>query len=198
MTIPAYFFKNTTIEMAKALLGASLIRKTSQGEITGRIVETEAYLATNDPACHAARGITERNKPMFGPPGRSYVYLIYGIYHCFNVVTAPKGIPEAVLIRALEPLHGITLMESNRRTSKTQNLCNGPGKLCEALQIDRRLNNHLLKNPPLRLHLPSKALFDKKDIVCTTRIGIKEGGELPLRFYVKDNPFVSKVSAYEF
>lgn len=183
--------------MAKKLLGTFLVHESPEGRTAGRIVETEAYLS-DDPACHAARGETSRNRVMFGPPGHAYIYFIYGMYHCFNVVTAPPGKGEAVLIRSLEPVEGLELMQKRRlshRQRKHQHisekeLCNGPGKLVIAMGIHRSLNGVNLERGDLRLQFP-KEYFQFK-IKTTTRIGIREGAELPLRFYIRDNPYISK------
>ncbi len=191
-------FQKPTLQAAKDLLGMYLAHYSSEGLTIGRIVETEAYLH-DDPACHASRGITPRNIAMFGPPGHAYIYFIYGMYHCFNVVTAPEGKGEAVLIRALEPIAGIELMKKRRKKNLKRNLslhelCNGPGKLVIAMGIHAKQNHHNLLSSELRL-LP-RDYFEKPkkfSIVKTKRIGIQKGAELPYRFYLKDNLFVSKL-----
>lgn len=181
--------KKPTVEVAKSLLGSVLVHRTPEGETAGRIVETEAYLF-DDPACHGFRGKTPRNAPMFGPPGHAYIYFIYGMYHCFNVVTAPAGIGEAVLIRALEPLRGIDLMQKRRPHAKAiHQLCNGPGKLVLAMGITPHLNGMSLTKSPLTIQKGENSRFT---IVSCGRIGIKNGQELPLRFYIEGNAFVSK------
>src|SRR3989338_2180484 len=131
------FYEKTTIEIAKSLLGTYLVHESPVEKTVGMIVETEAYLA-NDPSCHGFRGETPRNRPMFGDPGHAYIYFIYGMYHCFNVVTAPVGVGEAVLIRALEPVEGMALMEKRRQGKK--DLAGGPGKLVIAMGITRQMN----------------------------------------------------------
>ena len=190
MILPPEFYRDDTVTLARKLLGTCLVHRTRQGRIAGRIVETEAYLR-DDPACHAARGKTERNAAMFGPPGAAYVYLIYGMYHCFNVVTAPAGVGEAVLIRALEPLEGIELMQRRRGTENLHELCNGPGKLCDALDLTPKMNGVKLTRGALTLtDLPDKPGPD--EIVATPRIGISVAVDLPLRFYIKGNHFASR------
>jgi len=191
MRLQKSFFSTSTTTLAKSLIGTVLVHKTQEGIAAGRIVETEAYLFKNDPACHAARGKTKRNEPMFGPPGRSYIYFIYGMYHCFNVVSGKEGEGEAVLIRALEPVEGIELMQARRNKEKLADLCSVPAKLVLALGITPEQNNQSLLRGPLSLK-ESKRRVSQNDIVTTTRIGIKEGSELPLRFYLKDSPYVSR------
>ena len=137
MILPTGFYLQDAPSVAQKLLGQVLVHETSQGRISGIIVETEAYLSANDPASHSCRrGRTKRNASMFGPPGTSYVYLIYGIHYCFNAVCQPQGVGEAVLVRALQPLEGIAYMQHNRRSGTKQELTNGPGKLTQALGID--------------------------------------------------------------
>lgn len=186
-----------TISAAKFLLGKIMLRKIGNKELKGKIVETEAYLGEYDLASHSFQGETERNRVMFGPAGHAYVYFTYGMHYCLNVVTGPKDTGEAVLIRALEPIAGINHMAKNRGISllsswniDTKSLTNGPAKLCQALQIDKSLNGHDLSQPPLYLQASKPANVGA--IVTTTRIGIRNGADLPLRFYIKNNPFVSK------
>ncbi len=197
MILSDAFFKSATIPLAKNLLGKLLAHRSSDGITIGRIVETEAYLYQKDPACHAHRGMTKRNKTMFGPAGYSYVYFIYGMYHCFNVVSGPEGVGEAVLIRALEPLKGVSLMEKRRKTEKRIQLCNGPGKLMLAMGMGIEHNGLNLRRGPVKILTPDS--LEKKvprfEIVTTTRIGISNGRDLPLRFYIKDCEYISKPSA---
>ncbi len=185
--LPREFYARDTIEVARALLGKRLVYRSENGRIAGTIVETEAYLC-DDPACHASRGMTPRNAPMFGEAGHAYVYFTYGMYHCLNTVTATEGIGEGVLIRAVEPTDGIDVMIQNRGTDKLTNLTSGPGKLCVAFGLDKRHN---------RLDLTSSELTIEDgnapaEIVTTTRIGIRLAADLPLRFYIKGNPHVSR------
>jgi DNA-3-methyladenine glycosylase len=187
MLVGQKFFAQPTIELAKALLGKYLVL----GDLSGKIVETEAYLYHGDPGCHAAKGLTPRNAPMFGPAGRSYVYIIYGIYHCLNVVGGKTGEGEAVLIRALEPVQGIDIMKERRKTDKIENLCSGPGKLTQAFGITKEHNNLCLLAGDLQIHKSN----EKPAILTSTRIGLSEGKELELRFYIAGNRFVSKKPA---
>lgn len=186
-TLKASFYQRDAIEVAKDLLGCVIERQWNGVTLSGRIVETEAYLE-NDPACHAFRGKTPRTETMFSAGGISYVYLIYGMYHCFNAVTGHEGSGEAVLIRALEPLQGIEEMKRLRKTDKIKNLCSGPGKLCQALEIKKSENNICLQSKSLRIMQGPI----KEEIYTTTRIGISLGSELPYRYYLKNNPFISK------
>jgi len=188
-----FYNKYSTLEIARRLLGCQLVRVTAEGQTAGIIVETEAYLQ-DDPACHAYTRPTERNKSMFLKAGTSYVYLIYGLYHCFNVVTSPPGIGEAVLIRALQPAEGIQLMQQRRKTDILKNLCSGPGKLAKAMDINRSLDGHNLSLTPFFIEVnqeSDKPNYDQSEIIITTRIGLTKGADLPYRFYVKDSPFIS-------
>ncbi|MCE7068482.1 DNA-3-methyladenine glycosylase [Dyadobacter sp. CY326] len=192
-----------TLSLAEKLIGCELFHESPDGITSGIIVETEAYLQ-NDPACHAYNRRTARTEPMYGRAGTSYVYLIYGMYQCFNVVSNQEGIGEAVLIRALEPVKGIELMEMRRqlipgksaerirsKKLKLNELCKGPGKLVRAMGIERALhNNHLLTDSPLYINGP---VTDIPEILTSTRIGINVGAELLYRFYVKGSSFVSKL-----
>jgi DNA-3-methyladenine glycosylase len=181
--------------VARALLGHWLIRNATNGHAGGPIVETEAYLV-DDPACHATPGLTPRNRVMFGPPGHAYVYFIYGCHFCVNAVCRPEGVAEAVLIRSLEPLFGLDLMKSSRPVQHRRNLTNGPGKLCEALGIDRGLDGVDLCDPDSPLFIaqnPSATAFCKKrgPVITAKRIGISRAAHLPLRFYLGSSPSVS-------
>ncbi|MBI2252115.1 MAG: DNA-3-methyladenine glycosylase [Armatimonadetes bacterium] len=184
------FYKRSTVLAAKGLLGKLLFHKTKEGMASGIIIETEAYLGENDPASHAARKKTPRNSAMFEYPGISYVYFIYGNHYCFNVV-AHNGGAGAVLIRALEPYEGIELMRKRRAKNNLKELANGPGKLTQALKIEREHNKLSLIESNLRIYdLGIK--IKEEEILKTSRIGIKAGKELPYRFFLKDNPYVSK------
>ena len=134
------FFQQSTLDLAKTLIGKILVNETEAGIIAGRIIETEAYLK-DDPASHSFNGLTKRNSPMFNHSGTAYIYFTYGMYNCFNVVSNKKGVGEAVLIRALQPLKGINLMKKNRNKDKLNDLCSGPAKLVIALGITKNMNN---------------------------------------------------------
>lgn len=192
--------------MARDLLGCYIIHDCPQeGRTMGRVIETEAYLSEDDPACHAARGMTRRNRVMYGPPGIAYIYFTYGMHYCFNVVTNGEGIPEAVLIRALEPLVGIELMAARRGKNKLKELCSGPGKLVQAMGIKPEENESDLVNGPIRLYRDNakdntqdntkehaaKEETEHREIVTTSRIGISSGEHLPLRFYIAGSPWIS-------
>ena len=185
-------FKQATEDVARELLGCYLCRETEEGLISGMIVETEAYLSINDPACHASRGRTGRNAAMFGAPGSAYIYLIYGIHYCFNVVARPEGIGEAVLIRAVEPVEGIDIMKRRRGINrKITDLASGPGKLCQAFAVDKSFNGHNLREKPLYL-ADSKEPGDRFRVVATPRIGISSAQDKLLRFAAEGNKFVSR------
>lgn len=171
MVLPRSFYNRPTVEVARALLGKTLVH----GETSGRIIEVEAYLGQNDLAAHSAAGLTARTQPIFGPPGHAYVYFIYGMYECLNVVAEPDGTPGCVLIRALEPLTGQDLMRKRRNRS---DLTSGPAKLTQALGITRAHNHQDLTRGPLHiLDAPSPG-----KIQVTKRIGITKSVDLPLRF----------------
>ncbi len=189
--LPREFYDRDTELVARDLLGAILECETPEGIASGRIVETEAYLGEHDLACHAAAGRTSRTAPLYGPPGIAYVYLIYGMYWCFNAVTRAEHEPSAVLVRALEPVSGLELMRRRRPTARREiDLTNGPGKLCLALGIDARHNWGRLDEPPLLVRA-GEPLSDR-EVTVTPRIGITQSADWPLRWFVTDNPYVSK------
>ena len=187
------FYLQDTRLAAQKLLGQIVQRRLSTGEVlAGIIVETEAYL-TDDPACHAYRGRTPRNATMFGPPGHAYVYFTYGLHMMLNLVCAPEGVAEAVLIRALEPTEGVDTMRENRGgLGETRQLTNGPGKLAQALALTRLSHNGVdVTDPGGELQvLPNE--YPPFEMVETTRIGISQGVDLPWRYYVRGNPYVSR------
>lgn len=171
------------------MLGKFLLRKTTQGLCGGRIVETEAYLSQNDPACHAARGQTKRNAAMFGPPGHLYVYAIHAKW-CLNAVTESAGHGSAVLIRAIEPLFGVELMQARRPFSTPRDLARGPARLCAALDIAKEENEVDLTTGQ-RLWIASDDSSEQLDVGVSKRIGVTSAHELLLRFYLRGNSFVS-------
>jgi DNA-3-methyladenine glycosylase len=180
--LPRSFYDRDTIIVARELLGKLLVHKSRGVKRVGIIVETEAYLGPHDLAAHSSRGLTERTKIMFGPPGHAYVYFIYGMYFCMNVVTEREGHASAVLLRAIEPVKNIE--------GRTQ----GPGLLCRAMKIDKKLNGHDLLSDIFFIAAPADA-----EIISTIkrpRIGVgyaKHWAKRHLRFYVKGNPFVSRI-----
>lgn len=189
------FFQRPTLTVARELIGLELVHKLKGEQLVGRIVEVEAYLSNSDPACHAAKGMTLRNEPMFASGGISYVYFIYGMYYCFNVVTNKAGVGEAVLIRAIEPLTGLERMAANRKLKGKFNprfLCNGPGKLCQALAINAKHNQQDLLNGTLYLRYSKRSATDKDVIQCSGRIGISAGSELPYRFFDSSSCYLSR------
>ena len=190
------FYEPSAEEVAPALLGHWLIRKTPAGPCGGPIVETEAYLV-GDPACHSYGGESKRNRVMFGPPGHAYVYLIYGLHFCVNAVCRPKGCAEAVLIRAVEACLGPDLMRRRRVVKDLPELTSGPAKLCAALEIDRRLDGVDLCDATSPLWIARNPehksfLLERGPMVSATRVGITKAAELQLRFYLDGSPFVSR------
>jgi len=179
------------LSLARKLLGLVLVHESRAGITSGRIVEVEAYRGDgSDLASHAARGKTKRNEKMFGPPGHSYVYFTYGMHHCFNVVVQDENIADAILVRALEPLEGIPLMQRRRGLSDEKRLCSGPGRLCQALDITLQHNGLPLTAPPIYI-MDDK--YEPPSIESSARIGISKSKELPWRFFIPGNPFVSRV-----
>jgi DNA-3-methyladenine glycosylase len=188
--LPSAFYQRDAAIVARELLGALLECRTAEGIARGRIVETEAYLGPDDAACHAAVGRTERNRALFGPPGTAYVYFIYGVHWCFNAVTREEGYGSAVLVRALAPTHGSALMRRRRGVSRDRDLANGPGKLCQALGIDRSHDGARLDRGHLRI-LQGEPVPDL-DVAVSPRVGITKAAEWPLRFFVAGDPHVSR------
>ncbi len=179
--LPRSFYDRDTVTVARELLGKYLVHVRNEAEMIGRIVEVEAYLGPHDLAAHSSKGLTNRTKIMFGPPGHAYVYMIYGMYFCMNVVTEREGHASAVLLRAVEPVSGI-----EGRTG-------GPGLLCRAMGIDRSLNGHDLESDDFYIAAGSE--MERFSIVERPRIGVdyaEDWAERPLRFYIEGNPHVSK------
>jgi DNA-3-methyladenine glycosylase len=188
------FYYQPTLQVAQGLLGQQLVRVVGGQRLSGLIVETEAYIGETDKACHASRGRTLRTEVMYGPPGHAYVYFIYGMHHCFNVVTEQEGFPAAVLIRALEPLEGLELMRRHRPGRPDDQLTNGPGKLCAALAIDRTRNSVDLCTSQVFFIEEGQTIADEA-IATSSRIGIRsdEVARSRLwRFYIKGNRCVSR------
>ncbi len=189
--LPREFYARDVVVVARELLGKLLVRESDRRRLTGRVVEVEAYLAQGDSACHGARGRTRRNASMFGPAGHAYVYSIHA-HWCLNAVTEDEGVASAVLIRAVEPIDSADLMARRRRTDRRTDLTRGPARLCEAFGVNRALDGWDLthgerlwicagENPPL----------PQADIGVSPRIGVTSAREMPLRFFVAGNPFVS-------
>lgn len=189
--LPRSFYDRDTEVVARELLGAVLWCASPDGVAAGRIVETEAYVGEHDGACHAAAGLTQRTRWLYGPPGIAYVYFIYGVHWCVNAVTRREGLPSAVLVRALEPVDGMALMRARRgdRVSE-RDLTNGPGKLCAALAITGAANGARLDRPPLSIRRGVDV--PDSDVGNSPRIGITRAADWPLRWYIKDNPYVSR------
>lgn len=190
------FYRSETTQVARDLLGQRLVHTVNGKRLSGTIVETEAYLGLQDPACHSFHGkVTARTKTFYLDGGHSYVYLIYGMYYCFNVITQKTNQPEAVLIRALEPIEGLEQMKKNRPQAKNiKSLCNGPGKLCQALNISMSENEIDLLHSS-KIFIEKRASLQNSEITSRPRIGIDSKGVAatwPLRFYIKNNSFISK------
>lgn len=184
------FYRKPALDLARALLGKLLVRTIGGKPVGGWIVEVEAYIGEEDPACHAASGRSERNGVMYGPPGHAYIYFTYGMHHCFNVVAGKAGIPEAVLVRALEPAFGIGEMKRRRGEKVSElNLARGPARLCEALGLDLDRNGILLAGPELFV---AKGRPAPRILGVSARVGIRKGLDRPWRFFDAESPFVSQ------
>jgi DNA-3-methyladenine glycosylase len=190
--LPREFYERPTLIVARELLGKMLVHRTAGGVTAGMIVETEAYIGEDDPACHAAPGPTVRNEPLYGPSGVAYVYLNYGIHYLVNAVTEAEGHPAAVLIRALEPIEGIRLMEKRRaadgRAIRTHDLCRGPGNLTRAMGIT--LSDNRLDLVTSRLSIEDRGFVPER-VSCGPRIGIRVAVERPWRFWITAHSSVS-------
>ena len=193
--LPRGFYLQDTVTVARSLIGCLLWRKTGRETIAARIVETEAYLGANDSASHARRGLrSERNASMYLEGGHAYVYFTYGMHWCLNVVTQEADLAEAVLLRGLEPVRGVESIRKRRPKAKRDfDLMNGPGKICMALDIDRKLDGERLNGE--RLYITDRDIdVTDNDIVVTRRIGVENSGEAalwPLRFLLRDSRYVS-------
>jgi DNA-3-methyladenine glycosylase len=194
--LPRTFYLRPTLTVARDLPGRYLLRRLGPTTLIGRIVEVEAYLGSRDPASHTYRGMTPRNEVMFSGGGHLYVYFTYGMHFCSNVVTEGEGRGCAVLLRAVEPLGGMERMQDLRSAGRTRvhgdrELCSGPGKLCQAFGIAREENGTDLCGETIWL-ARKRGESPPRSIMCSTRIGISQGREHPWRFFLKDNPFVSR------
>ena len=185
------FYARPTVEVARSLLGTILLHCTSEGLLAGVIVEVEAYLGHDDPAAHSSAGRTARTRVIFGDPGHAYVYKIYGLHHCLNVVAEPAGTPGCVLIRALEPVCGIDAMRSRRVAARrADQIASGPAMLTQAMRIGMEAYGADLLGEPLSIRLPHKK--PEVEVGTAKRIGIRKARELDLRFFIADNEHVSR------
>ncbi len=184
------FFDRPTAMVACDLLGKVLVHETRRGTISGKIVETEAYLGEKDPACHAYVGVTERTKIFYErQPGMVYVFSSFGVHHCMNVLTGGDHPSGCVLLRAIEPLSGLRIMRKNRQTTSHIELTNGPGKLTGAFGISKSCNRHLITDPPLVI---VDCGFDTPVPSVSVRVGISKASHYPFRYFVADNQYVSR------
>lgn len=188
--LPQSFFARYATDVARELLGKILVSSVGDDVVAGVIVETEAYLGSNDPGSHAAtRGITARNRVMYGPPGHAYVYFTYGNHHMLNIVTEEEGVAGAVLIRAVEPVFGIEVMEARRAPRTGFELTNGPGKVASAFGVDLSVNGEALG---ARLAIRDAPALAPARVRTSGRVGLTSGHELELRFYIEGNGYVSR------
>ena len=196
MRLTRSFYARPTRQLAQALLGCRLVRRWHGQQLSGLIVEAEAYIGETDLACHARAGRTPRNAVMYGKPGLAYVYFTYGMHWMLNVVSEAEHFPAAVLIRALEPQDGLDLMQQHRLVSRPIELCRGPGKLTQALRIDRTLNGVDLCNRHGDLWIETGVPMPARSMRRGPRVGLGNTPEpwksKPWRYWVKDNPYVSK------
>jgi DNA-3-methyladenine glycosylase len=203
MRLTREFFARSTLAVARDLLGRRLVRVVTPGElgqtgarrVSGKIVEVEAYIGEEDEASHARSGLTKRNASMYGAPGHAYVYLIYGMYHCFNAVTEEEGFPAAVLIRALEPSEGLEMMRERRGDRPDEQLTSGPGRLCEALLIDRQFDGADLCAPSALLFLEAGHPVSDDCVAIGPRINVRGNAtavNAPWRFCIGGNRHVSR------
>lgn len=198
--LPREFYARDTLDVARDLLGKRLVRLDDGVRLSGRITEVEAYIGEDDRASHASPGPTARNAPMYGPPGYTYVYLIYGVHHCLNIVTEREGFPAAILIRALEPLEGLETIQQRRGLHHlSPSLTCGPGRLCAALNIDRRLNACDLCAADALLWIEDAEAVPETQVARSPRIGVR-GDQAALearwRFYIRDSTWVSGTKAF--
>ncbi|MCD6406905.1 DNA-3-methyladenine glycosylase [Candidatus Aerophobetes bacterium] len=188
--LPRSFYAKDTELVAKKLLGKLLVRILPEGRLVGRIVETEAYYGVGDPASHSFRGKTKRSSVMWEKPGTAYVYFTYGMHFLLNVVTEKENVPGAVLIRAVEPMEGIEIMRKNRKKENLRELARGPARLTQAFAIDGSFNRYDLTQENALLFI-AEGKEENFEIESTARKGIKKGLDKKLRFFIRENPFVS-------
>ena len=187
--LPRSFYNRPTVEVAREILGKYIVYNSPLGRLSARIVEVEAYIGQDDPACHASRGLTPRTRPMFGPAGYTYIYFIYGMYHCLNFVTEPEETPAAILLRAAEPDEGQQIMTRLSRGKTDLELLNGPGKFCRSFGLEKAQNN---------LDLTGETIYiENRNIVIDSigqsgRVGIARGKDRLWRFYDADSGALSK------
>ena len=199
MILPVSFYSRPTLKVLEDLIGKVLVRKSEEGLTSGIIVEAEAYTGEDDPASYAFIGRTKRSEIMYGPPGRAFVHFALGLHHMLNLVTEREGFPAAILVRALQPREGISLMKKRRKTEELYNLCSGPAKICQAFAIDRSLHGVSLfsSRSPLfikegkRRQRGESRKEEREELIWTSRIGIKEGKERLWRACLKGSPFIS-------
>ncbi|NOR22536.1 MAG: DNA-3-methyladenine glycosylase [Candidatus Aminicenantes bacterium] len=205
MILPVSFYSRSTLKVLEDLIGKVLVRKSEDGLTSGVIVEAEAYTGEDDPASYAFSGRTKRSEIMYGPPGRAFVHFTYGMHHMLNLVTEREEFPAAILIRALEPREGISLMKERRQTEELFNLCSGPAKICQAFGIDRYYNGVSLFSSRSPLFIKDGERREKgerredgerkkegrEELIWTSRIGIGEGKDRLWRAYLKGSPFIS-------
>lgn len=192
MILPVSFFSHSTLDVAEGLIGMVLVRLSEQGTTSGIIIEAEAYRGEGDPASFAYRGRTKKSEMLYGPPAIAFVYMTYGVHFILNVITERENYPAAVLIRAVEPVEGISLMKKRRGRDDLENLCSGPAKICQAFAIDLSLNGVSISSPKSILYI-ERGSKDKRELVWRPRIGIREGKERLWRVYQKGSPFISVV-----
>ncbi len=190
MILPVSFYSRSTLKVLEGLIGKVLVKKSEEGLTSGVIVEAEAYSGEDDPASYAFCGRTKRSEIMYGPPGRAFIHFTYGMHHMLNLVTEREEFPAAILIRAIEPREGISLMKKRRQTEEPSNLCSGPAKICQAFGIDRVHNGVSLSSSrsPIFIKEGEKR---KEELIWTSRIGIGEGKDRLWRAYLKGSPFIS-------
>jgi len=190
MILPVSFYSRPTLKVLEDLIGKVLVRKSEEGLTSGVIVEAEAYTGEDDPASYAFAGRTKRSEIMYGPPGRAFVHFTYGMHHMLNLVTEREEFPAAILVRALEPLEGVSLMKKRRKTEELFSLCSGPAKICQAFGIDRSLHGVFIEEGEKGERGKSRKQ-GRKELTWTSRIGIGEGKERLWRAYLKGSPFTS-------